>query len=297
MSGALVTGGTGKTGTTLVHLLRDAGVRTRVASRHPAAADPDAILFDWNDPTTHGPALDGMDRVFLLPPVASVDPLPLVEPFLRRAQRAGVQRLVLLGSAVVLPNAPSAVEMAAQVRALPGGVVLRASGFMQNFLRPHPLAEHIHRRGEIRTAAGDGKLGWVDARDIAASAAALLTDLGLPARSDYLITGPHGMSYPQAARIITAQTGKQVRVKHITEGEQAATYRASGMSTEFAAALAAVERGIKEGREEQVSTAVRELTGRPPRTFATFVSDHAYEWAQEGPNGAGVRSLRHQAER
>lgn len=280
MSGVLVTGGTGTTGRTLVQVLRAAGVQTRAASRNPAAADPDAVRFDWNDPTTHGPALDGMDRVFLLPPVESVDPLQSVGPFLRRAQRAGVRRLVMLGSALVLPNAPSAVEMAAQVRAQPGGVVLRSSGFMQNFLRPHPLAEHVHRHGEIRTAAGDGKLGWVDARDLAASAAALLADPGVDARSDYLITGPHGMSYPQAAEIILAQTGRQVRVKRITEKEQAAAYHASGMPTDFAAALAAVERGIKEGREEQVSTAVLELTGRPPRAFSEFVSDHAHEWTQ-----------------
>ncbi|MBB0230054.1 NAD(P)H-binding protein [Streptomyces calidiresistens] len=281
MSGVLVTGGTGKTGKALVQVLRNAGVRTRVAGRNPDAADPDAIRFDWNDPTTHGPALDGTDRVFLVPPVESVDPLPLVEPFLRRARRAGIRRLVMLGSAIVLPNAPSAVEMAARVRAQPGGVVLRASGFMQNFLRPHPLAEHIHRHGEIRTAAGDGRLGWVDVRDIAAGAAALLVDPGADARSDYLITGPCGMSYPQAAQIITARTGREVRVKRITEKEQAALYRASGMPPEFADALAAVERGIKEGREDRVGTAVLELTGRPPRTFAEFVSDHAYEWARE----------------
>jgi hypothetical protein len=52
------------------------------------------------------------------------------------------------------------------------------------------------------------------------------------------------------------------------------------MPTELADARAAVERGIKEGREDQVSTAVLELTGRPPRAFAEFVCDHAYEWTQ-----------------
>jgi uncharacterized protein YbjT (DUF2867 family) len=280
MSRVLVTGGTGTTGKALVRMLRDAGVPVRVASRNPAAGDPDQIRFDWNDPSTHGPALDGADRVFLLPPVESVDPLPLVGPFLRQAERTDVRRLVLLGSAIVLPNAPSAVELAAQVRTQPGGVVLRASGFMQNFLRPHPLAEHIHRFGEIRTAAGDGRLGWVDARDIAASAAALLTDVSADARSDYLITGPHAMSYPQAARIITAQTSRHIRVQPMTQEEQAAAYRAAGLPTEFAAALAAVERGIEEGREDQVSTAVLELTGRPPRAFAEFVADHAGEWAR-----------------
>lgn len=282
MAGVLVTGGTGRTGRTLVRLLRDAGVRARAASRNPSPADPDATRFDWNDPATHGSALDGTDRVFLVPPVESADPLPLVAPFLRRARQAGVRRLVLLGSALVLPNAPSAVDMAARVREWPGGVVLRASGFMQNFLRPHPLAEHVHRHGAIRTAAGDGKLGWVDARDVAAAAAGLLADPTADARSDYLITGPHGMSYPRAAQIITERTGRPVRVERVTEEEQAAAYRAAGMPAGFAAALAAVERGIREGREDQVGTAVLELTGRPPRTFAEFVSEHADEWTGRG---------------
>ncbi|MEU0155567.1 SDR family oxidoreductase [Micromonospora fulviviridis] len=102
----LVTGGTGKTGAALVEQLRGAGVPVRIASRHPSAVDPDAIRFDWGDPGTHEAALRGMDRVFLVPPVESVDPLPLAEPFLRRARRSGVRRLVLLGSAIVLPNAP-----------------------------------------------------------------------------------------------------------------------------------------------------------------------------------------------
>ncbi|WP_436799054.1 MmyB family transcriptional regulator [Micromonospora fulviviridis] len=99
----------------------------------------------------------------------------------------------------------SALELAAQVRAEPGWVVLRASGFMQNFLRPHPLGERIHRLGEIRTAAGDGKVGWIDVRDIAASAAALLGDPEVRvAGDDYLLTGPESLSYGDTAEAITA---------------------------------------------------------------------------------------------
>lgn len=47
MTGVLVTGGTGKTGTALVELLRGNGVPVRVASRNPSAGDPDAVRFDW----------------------------------------------------------------------------------------------------------------------------------------------------------------------------------------------------------------------------------------------------------
>ncbi|MGW1506714.1 NAD(P)H-binding protein [Streptomyces mirabilis] len=284
MTGVLVTGGTGKTGSALVDLLRGNGVRVRVASRNPSADDPDAVRFDWDDPATHPAALRGMNRVFLVPPVNAVDPIPLVGPFLAEAQRLGVRRLVLLGSAIVLPNAPGALELAERVRARPGWVVLRASGFMQNFLRPHPLGERIRRHGEIRTAAGAGRLGWIDARDIAAAASALLIDPGVDAgdQRDYLLTGPKALSYGDAAAIITARTSRPIQVLHIKADELAGTYRAAGMPGGFAAALAAVEDGIKAGREDLVSTAVLDLIGRPPRPFAEFVQDHATEWANGG---------------
>lgn len=281
MTGVLVTGGTGKTGSVVAKLLRDRGVPVRVASRNPEAGRSGAVRFDWGDPATHPAALRGMDRVFLVPPINSVDPAPLVDPFLDEAQRLGVRRVVLLGSAITLPNAPGALELADRVRTQPGWVVLRAAGFMQNFLSPHPLGERIRQHGEIHTAAGDGRLGWIDARDIASTASALLAGSAVEPgdQRDYLLTGPKALNYSDAAAIIAARTGRPVEVVQIGVDEQAARYRAAGMPAEFAAALAAVEEGIRAGREEQISTAVLDLTGRPPRTFTDFVQDHAAEWA------------------
>ncbi|MEZ0095077.1 ergot alkaloid biosynthesis protein [Streptacidiphilus sp. EB129] len=282
MTGVLVTGGTGKTGHELVGLLRGRGVPVRVASRNPAADDPDAIRFDWDDPATHPAALDGQDRVFVVPPVQSVDPMPSVGPFLAEAQRLGVRKVVLLDSAI--PLAPRAPELAAQVRAQSGWIVLRASGFMQNFLSPHPLGERIRRDGEIRTAAGDGRVGWIDARDIAATAAAvLLPDLdAVPGdQRDYLLTGPQALSYPEAAAIIAAGTGRPVRVLHASADQQAADLRTAGIPAEFAAILADADAdaGVRAGRQDELSTAVLNLTGHPPRTFTQFVQEHAARWA------------------
>ncbi|NJQ14903.1 NAD(P)H-binding protein [Streptomyces bohaiensis] len=280
MTGVLITGGTGKTGSALAELLRKSGVPVRVASRTPPADAPDAVRFEWSDPVTHPAALHGMDRVYLVPPVDTTDPMPLVEPFLDEAERLGVRRLVLLGSAIVLPGAAGALELAAHVRARPGWVVLRPSGFMQNFLAPHPLGERIRRRGEIRTAAGTGRVGWIDARDIAAAAAALLTGPnGQPDdRRDYLLTGPKALSYHEAAQIITMRTGRPIRIAPVGVAEQVETYRASGMPDAFATALAAVDAGIRAGRDNQISTTVLDLTGRPPRAFTEFVQDHALQW-------------------
>ncbi|MCS7477746.1 NAD(P)H-binding protein [Umezawaea endophytica] len=280
MTGVLVTGGTGKTGSALVDLLRGGGMSVRVAARTPPVGDPGAVRFDWGDPATFPVALRGVDRVYLVPPPLSVDPLPLVGPFLAEAERRGVRRVVLLGSAVVLPNAPGAVEMAARVLDRPGWVVLRPSGFMQNFLRPHPLGERIRRHGEIRTAAGTGRLGWIDARDVAATAAALLVAPDDHA-GEHLLTGPRALSFGEAASIIEARTGRPVRVAHLGVDEVAAHNRDAGLPAAFASALAAVETSIAAGREDLVSTALLDLTGQPPRTFAEFVHDHAAEWAAE----------------
>ncbi|WP_461152591.1 NAD(P)H-binding protein [Saccharopolyspora tripterygii] len=280
MTRVLVTGGTGKTGSALVELLRRDGVPVRVASRNPVIGDPDSVRFDWHDPATHAAALRGVDAVFLVAPVNTVDPMPLVGPFLAESRRLGIRRVVLLGSAIVLPHAPSALEMADEVKAQPGWVVLRPSAFMQNLLSPHPVGERIRRHGEIRTAAGDGRVGWIDAHDIAAAAFALLrpgTEAG--DQRDYLLTGPKALSYGDAAEIIAASTGRPVRVVPISTDEQAAHYRASGVSDEFAASLAAVEDGIRAGRDDQVSTAVLDLTGRPPRTLEEFARIHAADWS------------------
>ena len=74
MNTVLVIGATGKTGSALLDLLRARAEPVRPASRTPAAAD--AIRFDWDDIATHGPALDGVDRVYLVPPPSAVDPVP-----------------------------------------------------------------------------------------------------------------------------------------------------------------------------------------------------------------------------
>ncbi|WP_346777043.1 NAD(P)H-binding protein [Streptomyces sp. HNM0575] len=275
-----MTGGTGKVGRELVTLLRGHGVPVRVASRAPVAEDPDSVPFDWFDRGTHAAALDGQDRIFLVTPPNSADPADPVIPFLDEAHRRGVRTVVLLSSAV--PLQPRAPELAARVRDQSGGIVLRPSGFMQNFLSPHPVGRQILRDGEIRTASGAGRMGWIDLRDIAACAAALLlADRAAPQadQRDYLLTGPRTLSYVEAAAIISATAAKPVRVVHTDEEALAADLQTVGFSAEFAAIYARAEAGARSGRDDVVSTAVPDLTGRPARTFEQFVRDHAAGWS------------------
>ena len=125
---------------------------------------------------------------------------------------------------------------------------------------------------------------WIDARDVAASAAAALTGPLLDERlpDDYVLTGPRRLSYTDIAALITTQTGRSVHVRDLTVDELTAHYRAAGLPAGFASSLAAIDDDVRAGRYDEGTTSVLDLTGRPPRTFEDFVREHAAEWQPSG---------------
>lgn len=282
MNGVLVTGGTGKVGGALADILRAHDTDVRVGSRRPAPGACDAVRFDWNDASTHPAALQGVDRVFLVLPPSTIDPIPMAAPFLAAAERSGVHRVVLLGSAIAFPEAPGRIELEDRVRRRPGWVVLRPSGFMQNFLPPYPLAAGIRDRGEIVTAAASGRVGWIDVVDIAASGAAVLGCAERNFAADYVLTGPAALDSAETADIIAAASGRPVRVVEVDVEEKAARLHAAGVPAPFATRLAGAEFGAREGSADQVTTSVLDLAGRPPRAFAEFAREHADAWRAPG---------------
>ncbi|ADH67322.1 oxidoreductase [Nocardiopsis dassonvillei] len=271
----LVTGGTGNTGRPLTETLRARGAHVRVASRGPG---PGGVPFDWADPDTHARALDGARALYLVPPPMTLDPMPAAGPFLAAARAAGVRRVVLLGSLARLSGAPGVAELGEAVRSFPEWAVLRPSGFMQNFTGAHPVAAGIRERGEIRSATGEGKLGWIDAADIAAVAAQLLLAPG-PVAGEHVLTGPESFGYARAAAVIAEATGRPVRHTPAPAAELVRRNLDAGMSEPFASALVRVDADIAGGSEDLVTDTVHRLTGRPPRTFADFVRARPREWS------------------
>ncbi|MEV2229218.1 NAD(P)H-binding protein [Streptomyces phaeochromogenes] len=263
----LVIGATGTTGSRTAGQLIAAGHRVRAATRRATpvpGAEP--VRFDWGDPATHADALDGVDRVYLIPPLGDSDPASVMLPFLRQARAAGVRRAVLLSSSAI-PEGGPAVGMVHQ--ALPGlfdeWAVLRPSWFMQNFTGAHAHADSIRTDGTILTAAGTGRVGFVDADDIAAVAVRALTDDRAP-NAELVLTGPEALSYDDIAAIVTEVTGRTV-VHHRLTREQLRDRLAAFIPLEFATMLADMDRAIAGGTEDRTTGTVQLLTGRPPNGF------------------------------
>jgi uncharacterized protein YbjT (DUF2867 family) len=265
----LVLGGTGTTGRRVVAGLRERGVPARIATRKPG--EPGQVRFDWADRATHLAALRDVSAVYLLAPIGEAEPARLVEPFLADALAAGVRRVVLLSSSAVAEDSPGLGELQRLVRAAPEWTVLKPSWFMQNFTGEHLVAQGV-RDGEIVTATGDARVAFVDAGDIAAVAVRALTDPE-PHNTEPVLTGPGAVSYAEAASIIAAHTGRPVRHRAVSTAEFAASLTASGIPAGFSLVLAALDEGIRRGAEDRVTPAVEEVTGRPARSFETFVEE------------------------
>ncbi|MEQ6021970.1 NmrA family NAD(P)-binding protein [Streptomyces salinarius] len=271
----LVIGATGTTGSRSAAQLTAAGHRVRAASRRAvpvAGAEP--VRFDWYDPATHAAALDGVDRVYLVPPVGDSDPAATMLPFLRRARAAGVRRAVLLSSSAIPEGGPAVGTVH---RALPGlfgqWAVLRPSWFMQNFTGTHAHARGIRDDGVIRTATASGRVGFVDAEDIAAVAVRALTDEQAP-NTDLVLTGPEALSHDDIAAVVTEVTGRSVTHCRLSY-EQMRDRLAAEVPREFAAMLAGLDRAIADGAEDRVTDTVQRVTGRPPGTFRALLEREA----------------------
>lgn len=267
----LVIGATGTTGSRTAAQLTAAGRRVKAASRRAtpvAGAEP--VPFDWHDPATHAAAVDGVDRVYLVPPVGDHDPAAVMLPFLQQARTAGVHRAVLLSSSAVSEGGPA---VGAVHRALPDlfeqWAVLRPSWFMQNFTGAHAHARSIRDDGAIWTATEGGRVGFVDAEDIAAVAVRSLTDRQAP-NTDLVLTGPEALSHDDVAALVTEVTGRPVAHRRLSH-EQLRDRLAAQVPVEFAAMLADLDRAIAEGVEDRTTDTVQRLTGRPPGSLQALL--------------------------
>lgn len=270
----LITGGRGKTGRRLASRLTAAGIDVVTGTRIPVG--PKDRRFDWADPASAS-AFEGCDAVYLVAPTDRTDHLAVMQPLLQEAMRQGVRRFVLLSSSLLNPGGPMMGEVHAWLAAnAPDWAVLRPSWFMQNFSEG-PHAATIRDEGIIYTATGTGRVGFIDAEDIAASAAAALVG-PTPLNSDVVLTGPDALSYDDVAATISTAIGRPVR--HLSLDPAALTDRfvKQGLPPDYARTLAYLDADIAAGAEDYTTQGVAQLTGRPATSFRAFANGVIETW-------------------
>lgn len=279
----LVTGSTGQIGRALVQdLLRDAaGMHIVAASRQGApGSGVEARSLDWLDPASAAAALRGIDRLFLLTPLN-----PAIETMtahaVAAARDAGVAHIVRISGAGADPD--SAVSIARlQGRCdrllVESGIaftLLRPVNFMQNFASF--MREGV-RSGTVYSSQGEGRVPFVDARDIAAAAAAILRAPQPHAGRAYVLTGPEALSNAEALAIVGEAIGRPVRLVPVDESQAVAGMRQAGMPEPMVQAMSSLNRVIAAGGASGVWPDLQRLIGRAPTRFAAFVHEYRDRW-------------------
>ncbi|MFI9847529.1 NmrA family NAD(P)-binding protein [Nonomuraea sp. NPDC051941] len=280
----LVTGATGSIGTHLVRLLGEKGVAFRALVRDEdkgRALGCDVVIGDFDDPGSLTAAMEGVDRLFLN--AGGAQPVDGEQPMVRQqqaaidaARAAGVSSVVKVSvsgaqrGGRLAQGAHWEVEEYLKASGL-GWSMLRPGGFMQNFITGTAA---FSADGKLLDVYGGAPVSYIDCHDIAACAAALLTGSGGLGET-YELTGPRALTYAELAQEFSAALGRRVEHAELSPDELAAGVRAQGLPARFADDLAELCRQVAGGSLAATTTAVRDLTGREPRTFGEFLAANA----------------------
>ena len=286
----LVIGGTGSIGSEVLRLLSREGVAARALVRNPQKAQklPGITWFvaDLAKPETLPTAFNGVRTLFLLTSYFE-DMVALQHNAIAAARASGVTHIVKVSAFAASDhsNAPIGrwhyqVEKELQESGL-NWTILRPHHFMQNLLAQ---AEYIINDGVVYSASGDGKIPYIDARDIAPVAVVTLTQPGHSGKK-YVLTGSEAISYRQATEIIGDTIGRQLRFVDESPEEARARRVREGVPPaviESILAIGAYQRAG--GKTVTITSTVADLTGRPPRTFGEFAHDYAAVFRGERDN-------------
>jgi uncharacterized protein YbjT (DUF2867 family) len=259
--------------------LRDDGIPVRAMTRNPAKITPteqvDAVLGDFRDPATIAAGLHGVDAIFVMSPVALiVDHTKIVVDV---ARRCGTRRIVLLSSlsAEQEPdNRTTILHRTAEDIIRQSGcewTIVRGGQFMSNALR---WAASIRSAREVRPYVRNDPSAIVDPLDISAVTVAALTRAGHSGKI-YGVTGGESLTPEECTSILSHQLGFDLTYIELSDAEAESAYvTLFGDTAEVKERLYTLRKSGVLPWQKARST-VREVLGRPPRTFAQWVEANA----------------------
>ena len=277
----LVTGATSAVGTAVLNELLARKIPVRAFVHQPAAAErleaqgAEAFVGDMTERASAQNALQGIERVYLISPIT--EQLFAIEHlWAEEARKAGIHAVVKQSEIGADPQSFSPLlqqhgraEEAIRTSGVPYSI-LRTLYFMQNF---GPMyAQSILTSGMICAPLADARISYVDARDVGAVAAHLLTEEG-HLDQEYEVTGPEALSCGQLAEIFSAVLDVPVRYTAISdeEAQQALLKRYSAWTTH---AVLTLLQFYRQGGGASVTRVIEDITAHKPCTVVTYLTEH-----------------------
>lgn len=246
-------------------------------------AGVEAVAGDFERPETLAPAMHGVTSVFLVAP-GSPRLVAQEANVISAAAQAGVGRVVKVSAIGAADDSAFSITRwhAESERLLKSSgmawTILQPNFFMQNVLVMFPT---ILSEATIYAPAGDGRISMVDAGDVGAVAAAVLTGGGHE-ETTYVVTGPEPLSLAEVATRVSPAAGREVGYVDLPPEQARRAMMAHGTREPFADALLGLFQFVKDGHAAVVTDAVATIARRPPRTLDQYLVEFGHEFQVAG---------------
>ena len=279
----LVTGATGTVGRGIVKQLAMQNVTVRAGVHSVIKGENlkrlpgvEIVEIDFNDPDSLHAAFTNIDQLVLITPLAE-NQLEMARNLVEEAKKQDVKfiiRLSALGAGaepgIQLGRWHREMEKYVEESGIPF-TILRPAGFMQNLV--NYSAESIKREGKFYMPVGEGKVSYIDTRDIAAVAVEVLMSNKHHGQI-YELTGPDALSHQEMAAQLSETTGKQIDFVDVPEEAVRKAMLAHHTPVPVTDAILELYAAYKAGKSETVTATVQEITGRSPHSFRQFAHDY-----------------------
>ncbi|MEU4668337.1 NAD(P)H-binding protein [Amycolatopsis sp. NPDC023774] len=272
-----VEGATGKAGKRVAQALTAAGLDVRAAGRHPSAAPGHGTptLFVWSDRSTWDTSVADADALFLKGLDVRDDAASMISNLIATATRA--QHVVLM-SAYGVDKGPAAGNRARVEQAVRESgrdwTILRPNWLMQNFDEDEAVyARAIREDDELYAGSGGHLVSFVDARDVADAAVAVLMSDGHHGRA-YDLTGPESLTFAEVAEALAKASGRPVRHVDADLEQHRAHFARSGRPDAWIDHMMHLFVLVRADVSAGVTDHVEQLTGHAPRTLADYAQEN-----------------------
>ena len=273
----LVVGASGTVGTELINQLKQQGHQTRATTSQKVQNSQE--LMHINLATGEGikDAFEGVDKAFFLSPPGYADQYALLSPLIKEAKRRGLKKVVLMTAMGANAN-DSTPFRRAEIELEKSGLnfnIIRPNWFFQNF--SSFWIQGINEQNKILLPAGKAKVSFIDARDISAVAAKLLTSDAFD-RKDFDLTGPEAVDHNQVAEAISKVSDRKVEYQEIKPEELKQGLLKAGAPEDYANFLVMIFGFLREGYSERLTSSVKDITGLEPRALSKYSNDYKNSW-------------------
>jgi NAD(P)H dehydrogenase (quinone) len=234
---------------------------------------------DFDEPASLEPAFAGAERLLLVSSTHESTPRRVRQhtDAVHAAQAAGVRHVSFTSMPKVDEDHPTGEYALEYLRS---EEMLKASGVAWTILQNAPYAEYLVGRfalalstGRLASNAGDGRTAPVSNVDCAAVAAEVLSGDGHERRT-YVVTGPALYTQAQLAELVSDIAGRPLPLLALDDEEMRRHAAEDGIPAPMPTFLSRHLKAVRLGYFDDLTTAVADVTGRPPRALRDVLLEH-----------------------